>query len=298
MRNQSEENRKHSYGGKGATDVTLEAEQARGEKEQSTVGNEDDMSGFKYRFFIPKMVGSQPMTDTRWRKQKRSTDCSEQSDEEKVLRRDNELKTCGDGAQWQFNVEEKPEELEYWTANQEEDGYETAIKEEFWEKGVAPSESTMDVADADLDGDLKEFGTDCPLQSRCSYIDDDLLRDAAIWKGTVEFDEMENGDSNDEVSMRSQELKLSRGEIEDEFDSKVVGEDDRRWSCGEEWTSGGSYNPNCNDGPEGLSDQDGEHYMIRMENDAECQLMGMEQRACDVDVHVLEEPCMETNRKT
>ena len=59
---------KHSYGRKGATDVTLEAEQARGEKEQSTVGNEDDMSGLKYPFFIPKMVESQPLTDTRWRK--------------------------------------------------------------------------------------------------------------------------------------------------------------------------------------------------------------------------------------
>ena len=46
----------------------------------------------------------------------------------------------------------------------------------------------MDVADADLDGGLKEFGRDCPLQSRCSYIDDDLIRDAAIWRGTVEFD--------------------------------------------------------------------------------------------------------------
>ena len=125
---------KHSYGRKGAIDVTLEAKQARGEKEQSTVGNEDGMSGLKYRFFIPKMVGSQPMTDTRWRKQKRSTDCSEQSDEEKVLRRDNELKICGDGAQWQFNVEEKPEELEYWTGNEEEDGYETATEEECWER--------------------------------------------------------------------------------------------------------------------------------------------------------------------
>ena len=134
-------------------------------------------------------------------------------------------------------MEEKPEELEYCTANEEKDGYETASEEEFWEKGVARSESTMDVADADLDGGLKEFGRtrDCPLQSRRSYIDDDLIRDAAIWRGTVEFDEMENGDSNDEVSMRSQELKLSRGETEDEFDSKVVGEDDRRWSCGDEY---------------------------------------------------------------
>ena len=57
--------------------------------------------------------------------------------------------------------------------------------------------------------------------------------------------------------------------VRQKTNSKVVGEDDRRWSCGEEWTSGGSYNPNCNDGPEGLSDQDGEHYMIRMANDAE-----------------------------
>ena len=74
---------------------------------------------------------------------------------------------------------------------------------------MAPSENTMDVADADLDGGLKEFGRDRPLQLRCSYIDDELKRDAAIWRGTVEFDEMENGGSDDEVSMRSQELKLS-----------------------------------------------------------------------------------------
>ena len=55
-----------------------------------------------------------------------------------------------------------------------------------------------------------------------------------------------------------------------------------------------NYNPNCNNGPKGLSDQNGEHYMISMEYDEACQLMGMDQErgACDIDL--LKEPYMET----
>ena len=60
------------------------------------------------------------------------------------------------------------------------------------------------------------FGKDCSLPSRCtcSYIGDDLIRDAAIWRGTVDFNEMDNGNRYDVVSMRSQELKLPRGETD------------------------------------------------------------------------------------
>ena len=85
---------KHSCGSKDTTDVALVGAQARGEKEQKNVGNEDVMSGLKYRFVIPKMVGSPPLIDTRWRKMNRSTLCSEGFDEEKVLRSDNDLKIC------------------------------------------------------------------------------------------------------------------------------------------------------------------------------------------------------------
>ena len=215
--------------------------------------------------------------------------------DEKEERQDGADKICVDVALEANGVRsEESEEQEYWTANEEEDGYETATEEESWEKCETQNEKTTDVADADFDGVLEENGRDCPLQSRCSYTDDVLMSNAAIWEGAVVFDEMEIRDSNDEVSMRSQELKLCRDDSEVEFDFKVVGEEDRRWSCGEEWTRGGSYKPNCNNGPKRLSDQDGEHYMISMENDAECQLMGMEQGggACDVDVS--KEPSMET----
>ena len=124
--------------------------------------------------------------------------------DEKEERQDGADKICADVSLEANGVRsEESEEQEYWTANEEEDGYETATEEESWEKCETQNEKTTDVADADFDGVLKENGRDCLLQSRCSYTDDVLMSNAAIWKGAVVFDEMEIGNSNDEVSMRS-----------------------------------------------------------------------------------------------
>ena len=103
---------KYGVGCENSTDITLESKQIRGEMEQTIVGNEDVMSGLKYRFVLPEKVESQPLTDARKREWERSTDCSEQLDEEKVMRRDNELEMCEDEAQMQFDVEETLEETD------------------------------------------------------------------------------------------------------------------------------------------------------------------------------------------
>ena len=106
---------KYGVGCENSTDVTLESKQTRGEMEQTIVGNEDVMSGLKYRFVLPEKVESQPLTDARKREWERSTDCLEKLDEEKamsMMREDDELGMCEDEAQMQFDVEEKLEETD------------------------------------------------------------------------------------------------------------------------------------------------------------------------------------------